>query len=37
LVSALAVEGYLQFALLPAGESAKSAGSLGDLLSKAVK
>ena len=37
LVSALAVEGYIQFALLPAGESAKSAGSLGDLLSKAVK
>ena len=37
LVSALAVEGYIQFALLPAGESAKSAGSLVDLLSKAVK
>ena len=37
LVSALAVEGYIQFALLPAGESAKSAGSLTAILSKAVK
>jgi pilus assembly protein CpaB len=37
LVSALAVEGYIQFALLPAGESAKSDGSLTDILSKAVR